>query len=152
MGAKNTLPENGLGILEVTLYEELDFLGGRSQIDNGHLAAQAVEGVVARGNDAAGGIEDEFALWIFFETGEDFVEDGDFFSKVLRFTLEVGGAVRPAHPRRNAVDTRIAAGREDRSEASFDLIVATDRGTAESREIFGPVGFARAGHSDESET
>ena len=152
MGTKSTLPEDGLGILKIALDEELDFLAGGSEIDNGHLASEAVKGVIAGGDDAAGGVQNEFALRIFFEARQDFVEDGNFFGEVLGFALGVGGTVRPAHPGGNAVDARVAASREDGSEAGFDLIVTADGGTAESGKIFCPVGFAGTGHADESET
>ncbi len=130
MGTKSTLPEDGLGILKISLDEELDFLAGGSQINNGHLASETVQGVIAGGDDAAGGVQNEIALRIFFEARQDFIEDGNFLGEVLGFALEVSGTVRPAHPGGNAVDARVAASTQYGSEAGFDLIVTADGGTA----------------------
>ncbi len=77
---KSPLPKNGLGILKITLDEQLNLLVGGSKVDDGHLAAQAVKGVIAGGNDAAGGVEDEFALGIRFQAGENFIKNGNFLS------------------------------------------------------------------------
>jgi hypothetical protein len=151
LGAKDTLPENGLGILKIALNEKLDFIGGSSEVNDGHLAAESMERVIARGDDAASGVENKFALRIFFQAGKNFGKHGDFFSEVLRFAFGVGRAVGPTHPSSDAVNAGVASGGENGSEAGFDLVVATNRGTTESGEIFGPVGFAGAGHTDESE-
>jgi hypothetical protein len=152
MRAKGTLPEDGLGILEITLNEELDFVVGGGEIDDGHLAAEAVKRVIAGGNDAAGSVQNKVALGIFFEAGEDFVEDGDLFGEVLGFALEVIRAVWPTHPGGDAVDAGETPSAKNGSESRFDLVVTADGRTAEGREIFCPVGFASAGHADESET
>lgn len=149
---KRTLPEHGLGILKITTNEELDFFAGCGEIDDGHLTAEAMEGVIAGGDDAAAGVQNEIALGILFETGENFVEDGNFFGQVLVFALRIGGCIGPAHPGRDTIDASVAAGFEDGSETSFDLIVAADGGTAERGEIFGPVRFTRTRHTDERET
>lgn len=151
-GTKRTLPEHGLGILKITTNEELDFVAGGGEIHDAHLAAKAIERVIAGGDDAATGVENKIALGILFETGENFVEHSDFFGQVLIFALRISWCVGPAHPGRDTVDASVAAGFEDGSEASFDLIVAADSGTAEGSEIVGPVGFTRTRHTDESET
>ena len=62
IGAKDALPEDRLGLLEITPDQELDLVAGSGEIDDGHLATEAVERVVASGNDAAGGVENETAL------------------------------------------------------------------------------------------
>jgi hypothetical protein len=152
MGTKSALPQNGFGVLEVALNENLDFFGSDGEINNGHLAAKAMEGVIAGGNDAAGSVENELALGVLFEAGENFIEDGDFLGEVLCFALEVSRAVRPTHPGGNAVDAAISTRVEGRSEACFDLIVAAHGGASKSGKIFCPMGLARTGHADESET
>ena len=149
---KRPLPQDGLGILEITMNKELDFVAGCGEIDDGHLAAKTMERVIASGDYAAAGVQNKIALGILFEPGENFVEHGDFFGQVLIFALRIGGRIGPAHPGRDTVDARVAAGFEDGSEASFDLIVAADGWTAERGEIFGPVRFTRTRHTDESET
>ena len=149
MGTKRTLPEHRLGILEIAADEKLHFVIGRGEINDSHLAAQAVKRVIAGGDDATGGVEDEIAIGIFLKRREHFIEDGDFFREVLRFALGVSRAVRPAHPRCYAINAGVAAGFQNGSEARFDFVVAADRGAAESREIFRPVGFAGSGHADE---
>src|ERR1700739_186674 len=108
--------------------------------------------MIASGNDAAGGVEYEFALRVLFEAGENFIKDSDFFRKVLCFALRVGRAVWPTHPGGDAVDSGVATRFEDRSEAGFDLVAAADRGASEGGEIFGPMRFAGTRHADESET
>jgi hypothetical protein len=148
---EDTLPEDRFGIFEVTLDEQLCFFGRGGEIEDGHLAAETMEDVITAADDAAGGVEDKFAMRIFFERGEDFVEGGDFFAEIFRFAFGVGGTVGPTHPRGDTVDALIAAGLEDGGEPRFDRIVAADGGTTERSEIFGPVGFTGAGHTDESE-
>ena len=149
--AKDALPQNRLGILEVTLGEQLNFLVGGSKVNNGHLAAQAVKGVIARGDDAAGSVKNKFALGIRLEASEDFIENGNFFGEVLCFALQVSGAVWPAHPCGDAVDAFKAAGFEDRSESRFDLVVTADGGAPEGSKVFCPMGFSGTGHADEGE-
>lgn len=149
---KDTLPENGFGILKVALDEELHFIVGGCEIDDGHLATQAVQRVIAGGDDTAGGIQNEIAFGIFLEIRKDLVEDGNFFGEILGFAFEVRGAVWPAHPGGDAVNAGITTFGEDWREARFDLVVATDRWTTESGEIFGPVGFTGARHTNECET
>src|SRR5215475_8309996 len=107
--------------------------------------------VVASADDAAGRVDDELALRILFESREEFVQGSDFFAQVLRFAFRISGAVRPAHPGGDAVDTFVATRFKDRSKTGFDLIVATNRGTAERGKILDPMGFARTGHADERE-
>jgi hypothetical protein len=136
LGPKDALPENGFGILEIALNEKLDFVGGSGEVNDSHLAAEPMESVIASGDNTASGVEDEFALWIFFQARKNFVKNSDFFGEVLGFTFGICGAVGPAHPSSDTIDARVAAGLQNGGEAGLDLIVATDSGAAESREIF----------------
>ena len=152
MSAKRALPQDRLGVVQIALNKQLYFFIGNGQIDDGHLATQAVKGVIAGGDDAAAGVQNEITIGVALKAGEDFIEDGNFFGEILRFSLGICGAVRPTHPGGDAINAGIATRIEDRGEARFDLIVAADGGTAESSEILGPVGFAGTRHTDESET
>ena len=149
---KGTLPENRLGILKIALNEELDFVMRSSEVEHGHLAAEAVKRVIAGGDDTAGGVEYEFAMGIVLKAGEDVVKDRDFFGEILGFAFGIGGAIRPTHPSRNTIDASEATRLQDGSETGFDLIIAAHGGTAQSCKIFGPVGFTGTGHADEGET
>lgn len=151
-GTKSPLPQNGFGVLEVTLDEQLGFFGSNGEINNGHLSAKAMEGVIASGNDAASGVENEFALGVLFKAGENFIEDGDFLGEILCLALEVSRTVRPTHPGGDTVDPAVSTRVEGRSEACFDLIVAAHGGASKSGKIFCPMGFAGPGHADERET
>jgi len=146
---ENPLPQDGLGILEITLNKKFDLFSGGSEVDDRHVAAEAMEDVIAGADDAAGRIENELALRILFEVGEDFVEDVDLFREVLGLAFRIGGTVGPAHPRGDAIDAGVPARFEDWSEAEFDLVVTADGGTTEDSEILGPVGFAGTGHADQ---
>ena len=64
---EDPLPEDRFGIVEITFDEQLRLFGRRGEVDDGHLAAEPMEDVIARADDAAGGVEDEFTLRIFFE-------------------------------------------------------------------------------------
>jgi len=150
--AEAALPKNGLGVLEITLNEELHLLGRGGEVDDRHLAAEAVEGVIAGGNDTSSGVEDEVPLGVLLKTGQDFVENSDFCGEILRLALGIYGAVRPTHPGCNTVDAGVAPRPENGGQARFNLIIAADGGTAERRKIFCPMGFAGTGHTDESET
>jgi len=110
-----------------------------------------MQDVIASADDAAGGVDDEFAVRILFEGRQLFVERGDFFSQIVRFALGIRWTIGPAHPCGNTVDALIPTGFEDGGETSFDQVVAANRGTAESVEILDPMGFAGAGHADERE-
>lgn len=68
MGTKSALPKDGLGVLKIALDEELDFFVGRGEIDHGHLAAEAMESMIAGGDDAAGCVQNQVAPGIFFES------------------------------------------------------------------------------------
>jgi hypothetical protein len=111
-----------------------------------------MEDVIAGADDAAGGVEDEFAMGIFFERGENFVECGNLLAKIFGFVLGVSGLVGPTHPGGNAVDGLVATGLENGGEASFDGVVTADRGAAECGKILGPMGFSGAGHTNKRET
>jgi len=141
-GVKRALPKNGLGVLEIALDEELHFVVGDSQVDDVHLATEAVESVIAGGDDAAAGVQNEVARGILLEARKDFVEDGDFLGEVLGFALGVSGTVRPTHPGRDAVDAGVVASGEKGTETRFDVIVTADGGTAQGGKIFCPMGFA----------
>lgn len=110
---ENTLPQDRFRIAEIALDEQFGFILGSSEIDDGHAATETVEDVIPGTDDAAGGVEHEFALGVLFESGEDFVEDVDFFREILGFALGIGGAVGPAHPSRDTVDAGVAAGFEN---------------------------------------
>ena len=111
-----------------------------------------MEGVIAGGNDAASGVQNEFALGVLLQIGENFVEDGNFFGEVVCFALGIVRTVWPAHPSRDAVDAIEAARFEERGKARFDLVVAANGGASEGGEVFCPMGFTGTGHADESET
>ena len=149
---KDALPQDRLGIPEVALDEQLNFGFGGSEVDDSHLAAQAMQDVIPGTDNAAGGVEDKFAFRISLEGGKHFIEGSDFFAQVFGFALGIGGTVRPAHPSGDTVDAFVAAGVKDRGEAGFDRVVATDGGATESGKIFRPVGFAGTGHADQGET
>jgi len=152
MRLKGALPQNRLRVLQVALNEQLEFFVRCGEVNDGHLAAQAMQSVIAGGYDAAGGIQDKFARGVVLQTGENLVKHSDFFGEVLSSPLRVVRTVRPTHPCRDTVDSAKAACVEGGSEARFDLIVAANGGTTESGEVFCPVRFAGTGHADESET
>jgi hypothetical protein len=149
--AEGALPKDGLGFLEIPSDEELHLVAGGGEIDNRHLAAEAMEDVIASDDDTAARVEDKVAVRIVLEIREGFIKDGDLCGEVFGFTVSVGRAVRPTHPSCNTLDACVAARSEDRSQAGFDLIIARDRGTADGSEIFCPVRFPGAGHTDQSE-
>jgi len=66
MWTKSALPQDGLGILEVTLDEQLDFFLGGGEVDDRHLATETMKGVVASGDDAACSVENKFTVGIRF--------------------------------------------------------------------------------------
>ena len=116
-----------------------DFVLSGSEIDDRHLSAETVERVIAGGDDAARGVEDQAKLGVFFEGGKHFVEDGNLCSEVFRFAPRVARAVRPAHPGSHPVNALVATRCEDPSEARFDVIVRAERRAAERRKMFCPV-------------
>lgn len=113
VGAERTLPKDRLRFLEIALDEELYFVPGSGEVDNPHLAAEAVKDVIASDDDAAARVEDQVAVRIVLQMGENFIEDGDFLTEVFGFALRVSRAVWPAHPSGNTVDAGVAARPED---------------------------------------
>ena len=150
-GLESATPQHGFGVLQIARDEQLLLVGGSSEVDDGHLAAQAQQNIVAGVDNAAGGVEDEFALGMFLEIGEDLVEGGDFLGEVSGFAPGVGGAVGPAHPRGHAIDAGVTAGLESGGEAELDFVVATHGGASVGREVLCPMTLSRAGHANESE-
>jgi len=67
-GPEAALPKDRLRIAQITLNEKLDLVLRSGKIDDRGLATEPMQGVIAGGNDTAGGIEDEVALGILFET------------------------------------------------------------------------------------
>ena len=150
-GLESATPQDRLGVLQIALDEQLLFARRSRNVDDDHLAAKTEEDVVTGVDDAAGGVEDEFALGICCEVGENLVESGDFFGEVLGFALGVGGAVRPTHPRGDTIDAGVSAGLENGSEARLDLVVAADGGASARGEVLRPMAFSGTGHADEGE-
>jgi len=148
---ESATPQDRLGVLQIALDEQLLFARRSREVHDDHLAAKTEEDVVTGVNNTAGGVEDEFALRICFEVGENLVESGDFFGEVLGFALGVGGAVRPTHPRGDAVDAGVSAGLENGSEARLDFVVAADGGASARGEVLRPMAFSGTRHADEGE-
>ena len=148
---KHPLPQNRLGIAKVALDQEVDFLVGSGEIDDGGEFAKAMQDVIAGTNYAASRVDDEFAMRVSFEGGQEIIERGDFFAQVFGFTLTIRGTVGPSHPSSDAVDPFVATCFEDWGETGFNLIVTADRGTSEGIEIFDPMRLAGPGHANERE-
>ena len=148
---KRPTPQHRFGILQIALDEQLLFVRGCGDVDNGHLAAQAQEDVVAGVDDASGGVENEFTLRVLFEIAEDLVESGDFFGKILGFAFGVGRTVGPAHPGGYAVDAGVSPRLENASEPGFDFVVAADGRAAVGGKVFRPMAFSSARHANQGE-
>ena len=150
MRVEGPLPQDRLRILQVTPNEQLDFFLGRSQVDDRHLTTQAMQGVIASRNNAAGGVSTS-SRFRSLSRPREFRRERQFFRKVPRFAFEIGRTVRPTHPGGHTVDSGMPTRFEDRRETRFDLIVATDGGASKGGEIFRPMGFPGTGHADQSE-
>jgi hypothetical protein len=71
--AERALPKDRLGFLEIALDQELHFVAGSGEVDNCHLPPETVKDMIASDDDAATCVEDEVAVTMVLEIGENFI-------------------------------------------------------------------------------
>src|SRR5438034_3161593 len=104
--------------------------------------------MISRVDNAARRIQDQRMLWIPLKVTKDFVQRCNFFGKVLRFPLRVGGRIRPAHPCGHAIDSRIAARSKPPRKFLLDAVIAAGCGNSGFGDASAPKGFSCARHAD----
>ena len=123
---KRAAPQHRLRVVQISFDQQLALLLRRRQIHNRHLPPQAHQQMIPRVNHAAGGIQHQGGVPLLFKLLQDFVKGVNLFGQILGFPLRVGRAVRPAHPRGHAVDSRIPARSQPWRQALLNLVVAKD--------------------------
>ena len=127
-GLECSAPKHRLWIAQVSLDQELLLLRRRSQVHHGHPPAQAQQQIITRVDHAARGVQHQRFFRLPLQRRQHFPQRVDFFLEVLRLAFRILRIVRPAHPRRYAVDPRIPARRQPRSQLLFDAVIATNSG------------------------
>src|SRR5712692_10247609 len=124
---KRAAPQHRLGIVQISFDQELLLLRRRRQIHNGQLPAQTHQQIVPGVDDASRGIQHQGLFRLLLEAGQHFVQSADFLRKILCFALRVGGAVRPAHPGGDSVDSGEPFRSELWCELLLDAVIAGNR-------------------------
>src|SRR5262245_40077076 len=100
-------------------------------------------------NHAARRIQYQRPLRILLQSTQNLVERRNFFLQILRFPFRIGRRIRPAHPRRHTVDSRVSTGLQPRCQLAFNHVVTRNRRHAGLGNSSRPESLSRAGHTNQ---